>query len=47
MALFYVYFFAYAGEEQAIYAVSEVEARKGFKDIFKAEPGTLIRRENW
>lgn len=47
MPLFYIYFFDLAGEERAIYAVSEAEARAGFKDIFKADPGKLIRREPW
>lgn len=47
MALFYVYFFMLNGDEKAMYAVSEEEARRGFKDIFKVEAGDLIRRENW
>lgn len=47
MALFYVYFFMLNEDEKAMYAVSEEEARRGFKDIFKVEAGDLIRRENW
>lgn len=47
MALFYIYFFMHKGEEKAIYAVSEEEARRGFEEIFKSDPGVLIRRENW
>lgn len=47
MALFYIYFFMFNGDEKAMYAVSEEEARKGFKETFKTEAGTLVRRENW
>lgn len=47
MALFYIYFFMLNGDEKAMYAVSEEEARRGFEDIFKTKAGTLIRRENW
>lgn len=47
MALFYIYFFMHNGDEKAIYAVSEEEARKGFEDTFKTKAGDLIRRENW
>lgn len=47
MALFYIYFFMFNGEEQAIYAVCEEEARKGFEATFKVPADTLIRRENW
>lgn len=47
MALFYIYFFMLNGDEKAIYAVSEDEARRGFEKTFKTEAGQLIRRENW
>lgn len=47
MALFYIYFFMFNGDEKAMYAVSEEEARKGFEATFKTKAGTLIRRENW
>lgn len=47
MAKFYIYYFMLRGEEKAMYAVSEEEARAGFKKIFRNDAGALIRRENW
>lgn len=46
MPLFYVYYFNYNGEPQAIYAISEDIARRTFKKLFKTEAGILIRRDH-
>lgn len=47
MALFYIYFFMFNGDEKSMYAVSEEAARQGFEDTFGTKAGTLIRRERW
>lgn len=47
MALFYIYFFMFNGDEKAMYAVSEEEARRGFEETFETKAGILIRRERW
>lgn len=49
--LFYVYYFALKvdghTEEKVVYAASEDEARKQFKEDFGVEAGELLRRTHW
>lgn len=46
-AMYFRYYFLFDNEEKVIYAFSEEEARKTFKEFFNAEAGELIKRENW